>query len=67
MAITGPRIEILIDRKGGTTTSVHGVTGASCHEVSAGYEALFGSLISTEATTEAYEKGEEVEIKSHAG
>ena len=67
MATDGPRIEITIDKKGGTTTSVFGVTGGDCHLVSAPYEALFGALVETTATAEAYEDPELVEIKSQAG
>jgi hypothetical protein len=66
MAITGPRIEILIDKKGGTTTTVHGVTGGGCQVVSEPYEKLFGEVTETTATHEAYEDPELVEIKSQA-
>jgi len=67
MAITGPRIEIIVDKKGSTATTVHGVTGGGCHTVSQPYEALFGAVTDTVATSEAYEDPELVEIKSHAG
>lgn len=67
MATTGPRIEIVINKKGETETSVHGVQGGSCHTVSEPYEKLFGALVETTATAEAYEDPELVEIKSQAG
>lgn len=62
-----PRIEITIDKKGNTQTSVFGVTGGACHAVSEPYEQLFGAVIDSIATAEAYEDPELVEIKSQAG
>ena len=67
MATAGPRIEITINKKGETTTEVFGVTGGGCHVVSAPYESLFGAVVETTATAEAYEKEELVEIKSQVG
>jgi hypothetical protein len=67
MAASGPRIEITINKKGETTTSVFGVTGAACHLASEPYESLFGALVETTATAEAYEDPELVEIKSQVG
>jgi hypothetical protein len=64
MPITGPRIEVTVDKKGVGTTSVIGIQGGSCHALSEGYENLFGDVIETVDTAEAYEEPEEVEIKS---
>ena len=66
MATTGPRIEITVDKKGVTTTSAFGVRGGDCHLVTEPYEKLFGAVIDTVATAEAYEDPEMVEIKSQA-
>lgn len=61
---TGPRIEIHIDTKGNPTTKVVGVSGAVCHAITAPYEAMYGEVLDSHATTEAFEKPEEVEIKA---
>lgn len=64
MSYTGSRIEIIVDKKGNSTTKVIGVPGEGCRVASAPYEALFGAVASSEATNEAYESPEEVEIKT---
>jgi|15BtaG_2_1085339.scaffolds.fasta_scaffold00028_58 hypothetical protein len=60
---TGPRIEILVDKKGNPTVSAPGVGGGDCKIKSAGYESLFGDVIETQATSEAFEDEPEIEIK----
>jgi len=64
MAATGPRIEITVSPTGETDTKVFGVEGTSCRKLSAGWEALFGAVISSSDTVEAYEEPHDVEIKS---
>jgi len=63
MAVTGPRIEITIAKNGETDTKVFGVEGASCRTLSAPWESLFGGVIATADTTEAFEDPELVEVK----
>jgi len=63
----GPRIEILVSPKGETTTQVFGVEGGNCHALTAPYEALFGDVLSTSDTMEAYEDPHEIEIKTEQG
>lgn len=58
----GPRIEIVVDKKGNPTTQVFGAPGQSCHNVSEPFEKLFGDVLETEATAEAYEDPHELEI-----
>ena len=65
--MNNPRIEITIDKKGNTQTAVFGITGGACHLASEPYEQLFGAVIDSIATSEAYEDPELVEIKSQAG
>jgi len=65
--LSGPRIEITVDRTGTTSTAVFEIEGAACQTVSAGYEAVLGEVISTEATAEAYEDEHEVEIRAETG
>ncbi len=67
MPITGPRIEITVHKNGETTHEVHGAQGDSCKTASRGWEALFGEVISTQSTMEAYEEPEKVEIKGQQG
>jgi hypothetical protein len=59
-----PRIEIVVDKKGGTETTVHGITGGGCKVASEGYEALFGAVESEVQTHEAFEEPEQVEMKA---
>lgn len=64
MSKDGPRIEIIVSKNGQTTTQVFGVAGGACHVVSDAYERLFGDVVATAATAEAYEDPEQVEIKA---
>jgi len=61
------QVEIIIAKDGTTRTTVHGAVGDSCKLLSAPYEALFGGVIATEATADAYEDPHEVEIKAEQG
>ena len=65
MATTGPRIEITIAKNGETDTKVFGVEGASCRTLSSPWEALFGDVITTTDTTEAFEDPELIEVKGN--
>jgi hypothetical protein len=62
--LSGPRIEIIVDKTGETDTKVFGVIGAGCRALSKSWEELFGSVVSSSDTIEAYEDEHEVEIKS---
>lgn len=65
--MSGPRIEITVSPKGETQTRVFGLQGESCKVASAPYEQLYGGIISTEATSEAYEDPHEIEIDVQQG
>ena len=68
MPHNGPRIEITVNKKGEGQTAVFGVQGAGCHTLTEGFEAIFGDVLETADTMEAFENPEEVEIKSeHKG
>jgi len=60
--MNGARIEITVDKAGNATTHVFGVTGESCRVASRPFEELFGSVLTSKATEEAYERPEEVNI-----
>lgn len=63
MSVTAERrIEITVDKKGNPTTKVIGCSGGDCQVVSKPYEELFGDVLETEATAEAYEDPEQIEI-----
>jgi len=67
MPTSGPRIEITVDPKGITRTEAIGIQGGACQLATAPYEALYGDVLDTVATSEAYEDPHEVEIKSQQG
>jgi len=65
--ISGPRIEITVDPKGITRTEAKEIKGGGCKLATAPYEALYGDVLDTVATAEAYEDEHVVEIKSQQG
>lgn len=67
MPTAGPRIEITVDPKGITKTEVIGMQGERCKAASASYDKLFGEVLDTIATSEAYEDQQEIEIKMQQG
>jgi hypothetical protein len=58
-----PEIEFTIDKDGGITIKVEGVSGKSCTDITKDLEEAFGIVIDQEMTSEYYEEEDRMEIK----
>lgn len=67
LTASGARIEIIVDKKGDPTIMPCEIPGGKCTAATAKLEALFGEVMDTQSTTEAYEEAQEVEIETKQG
>ena len=58
---TGPRIEVIVDKQGRPSIEPKEL-GARCQEATSIFDNVYGDVLSSQATAEAYEPPEEVEI-----
>jgi hypothetical protein len=59
-------VRIRVSPEGNATISVKGVKGRSCKELTKTFEEGLGKVVSSENTSEMYEKETEVQIKNRA-